>query len=248
MNTLKLGRLYKKHLIESVGNKPSKNELSEVDEIMEKSHQNLNLNSNIKNLYDKKLAQIWPRIVANENSPDELIILKKFVQIRNNSNITSIASGLGVFEMFLSRYFCPEGEISCIDFSREMNKKGAEISRKIKLKNLKFITASATELPIRDNTQDIVLARRTGLSMKTIWNKVLREVNRVLLKNDKSRFVYTVQANLIPQKEKIKIQLRKNKLDFVSKKEFKESDGTKIAIIIAKPILKKRALPSPTLK
>jgi SAM-dependent methyltransferase len=237
MNKLRLKRLYKKHLILSVGNKPSRQELSETDEIMRKVNSILDSNSDIQKLYDKKLAKIWPRIVANEPLSDELIILNKFVKIKTNSNITSIASGLGVFEMFLARYFCPKGEIYCIDFSKEMNKKGREISKKMKLKNITFFTASATKLPVRENSQNVVLARRTGLSMKGIWTRVLKEVDRVLIKDEQSRFVYTVQANLLPSKNKIRTSLKKRKLHFISMQAFKESDGTKIALVIAKPLL-----------
>lgn len=191
----------------------------------------------VKNLYNRELSRFWKKIVAYENKGDEINILLKNVTIPPNSKMASIASGIGLFEMFLAKKLLVDGRITCVDYSKSMNAIAEDLLKKLKLKNVSVITASATKIPINSHTQNIVLARRTGLSSTFLWNKVLLEVSRIIIRNPDSRFIYTVQSNFNKPEAKVKQELCNVGLELIKIDSFKEKDGDVIKIIFAKTIL-----------
>src|SRR4030067_1542994 len=128
---------FKKHLYRAVGKKPSDKEMvlvnkrisEEYSKIYEKPNKPLSV---IRKSYDNVLSKIWPKLVARTSSFSEIIILLKYAMIKPDYRITSIASGLCVYELFLAKEFAPHGRVSCLDLSKGMNRGARALARKLK--------------------------------------------------------------------------------------------------------------------
>lgn len=220
---------YVAHVKKAVGGVPSNKEIGDVDREIEK----ISVKSGkVKELYNEKLSKLWKTIIAYENKPDELNLLVKSVKIHSGDKVTSIASGLCVFEAFIAKRFLINGQINAIDFSKEMNKQAKDILKKLNVKNIKVICASAIKLPIKDDSQNLVLARRTGLSSTNEWPLVLKEVYRIIKRD--GIFVYTVDKNFFDSLEKAKKQLSSAGLSCFKHCSFIEKDRSKIIMIFAR--------------
>ncbi|MEI7718698.1 MAG: methyltransferase domain-containing protein [archaeon] len=233
---MKIQENYKRFLVKAIGKSPNKNNMhtiiNRMNELNEASKNKFSSNEEVRHLYDNELSNFWEKIVAYENKGDEIYSLLKNINIKNDAKILSLASGIGVFEMFIATNILSNGEIICVDLSSKMNKKANEISKKLNLKNVKIITSSANKLSIKNSSQDIVLARRTGLSDEKIWSSVLKEVKRVM-KEDSAVFVYTVQKDFCKSKKEIIKDLDSVGLKFKKIDSFKEKEGNKIMMVIA---------------
>lgn len=239
--TLGLSDKIKRHLIETVGKKPTKKEMNDVDEqikpIFAKIYHSPNKASSfIKKAYDSKLSKLWIKVVANESFLEEIRLFAKFTKIKSNYNLTSLASGLGVYEMFLAREYLQNGKISCIDLSEGMSKIAKEFAKKIKQRNVKIIVASAIKLPIKPNSQDIVLARRTGLSNDKKWIKVLKEANRIIKKENNSTFIFTVDKSFNKSSKEVKSDLKKANFNLITIRDFNRGSENTVSMVVAKPI------------
>lgn len=228
---------YRDFLERAVGRSPNKKEMQEIDKKMKEVNKELKNNGKedreIERLYDNKLSQIWEKIVAYENNGEEIKLLLNNIEIDKRAKVLSLASGLAIFEMFIAKNIAKHGKVECIDLSNEMNKRAKAIAKKFEISNIHFIKASVKKLLFRDNSQDIVLARRTGLSSGNSWQSILKEVKRVLKDKD-SRFIYTVQRDFSKPLVKIKKELSLVGLEFLKIKSFREKDGEIINIIIAR--------------
>ena len=236
MNKKEISKLYRAHLLKSVGKSPSKTRIKEIELLTKNLEKQKNFS--IKRLYDKEYSPFWKEIVAYENKSDEIILFQRYIKPPQNGNMASLASGIAIFEMFLAKKFVPMGRVYCVDFSKRMNEKARKFKKKLKIKNVSIITSSVSKTTLRKNSQNVVIARRTGLSKGNQWNRVLKEVNRILRKNSESRFVYTTVKDRYENKKKIKYLLNKAHLDLVDITSFKDRGGDIILMVIAKPIMK----------
>lgn len=232
---------FEKYLIETVGEEPTQSEMKEIDKkvrvAFDKIYNKPDKDSKlIKDLYDRELSELWPRIVAHEATISEVDLFVKYSNINIKSQIASLASGIGVFEIFIAKEVNPEGKIFCIDISEGMSNKAQALVDKFKLKNIKVIVGDITKLPFESNSLDIVLIRRSGLSNDKRWIDVLKESLRVLKKKEESRLVYTVDADFTKPKKQIIKDLKNAGLDFVDIDMFTKKDGDVIQMITAKPV------------
>ena len=230
----------KQHLIKTVGKKPTKKEMklvnNEIKPIFEKIYAHPEkMTEFVKTGYDAKLTKLWIPTVANESFIDELSLFFKFTRVKPDYKITSLASGLAVYELFLAREYISRGVISCIEASKEMNKLAKTFARKTNQKNIKILNASATNLPIKNDSQDVVLARRTGLSNDLKWGTVLNEAHRIIKKKKDSTFIFTVDKIFNKSLKEVKIDLKKANFEFITSKDFKRSKDTPlVSMIVAK--------------
>ena len=237
MNEIK--KKYADFLEKAVGKAPTKGDMIEIDKRMKELNQKYkkisSTNQEVSNLYDKELSVFWDKIVAYENNGSEIELMLKYVNIKPTYKILSLASGIAVFEMFLSKEFLKSGKITCIDISSKMNKIAKSKLKNFKINNVKIIKRTVEELPIKPNSQNLILGRRTGLSSGKLWKQVLKEVSRAIVKNNSSRFIYTVQQDYMNYSKKINKELDKAGLKLIKIDSFKEKDGDKIFMIITKP-------------
>ena len=230
------------HLLNTVGSRlpdEQMNEIdSEIDTIFDKVYAHPDkMTTLVKDGYDGRLSNLWISVVANEDFIPELKLFLDSVEIKPTFNVASLASGLSVYELFLAKEFFPEGEMTCIDASIEMNKIANQFINKTNRENMKTVISSATNLPLGNETQDLVLARRTGLSNDENWNVVLDESYRVLKKHDDSRLIITVDKVFNKSNEDVKSDLNKSNFELVEIKDFERRVNEPIvSMIIAKPI------------
>ncbi len=242
MNNQELKEKIKKHLLLTVGNKPSAEEIKLVGAGIQKGYDKIydgfdKEESLIAKVYTKDLSKYWIRVVANEDLIHEFLSLKENVNIKSDYNIASFASGLAVFEIFLAKELVPHGFVSCFDISDGMNKIAREYVNKLNQKNIKIVTSSVLSIPLENDSQDLVIARRTGLSKDKRWINVLKEAYRILKKQESSNFIYTVDKEYNDSLDKIKSSLEKADLRFIEMKESHSSNNGPVCMILAKPLL-----------
>ena len=229
-----------RHLLKTVGKKPTREEMTRINkQFIRPAFKKIYDNPDkppalIRSIYDRTLSGIWDKLVADQSSFSEILLLKKYIKSGKYSRITSVASGLAVFELFLAKEFFPDGKILCVDISEGMNRRAEAYKKKLGAKNIDIITASATKLPIKRNSQDIVLIRRSGMSNDRRWNIVLKEARKVLKKKRNSRVIYTADADFTKPLVDIKTDLKRAKFKFVASERFRRGDGKLVEMIVAK--------------
>ena len=192
----------------------------------------------VQNVFDKVYSQydlmndfmslgihrIWKKNLLNMMNP------------HNNQNLIDVACGTGdVAKLFLN-FVNKSSKITCVDPNKGMLKKGKE---KLKdFKNLKWINASAENLPVKDDSFDFYTIS-FGLRNTKNLNRALKEAYRVLkpggrylclefskIQNSSLNFLYKNYSKIIPSIGKIVVgesepydYLIKSIEDFVSQEE-----------------------------
>ena len=192
----------------------------------------------VQNVFDKVYSQydlmndfmslgihrIWKKNLLNMMNP------------HNNQNLIDVACGTGdVAKLFLN-FVNKSSKITCVDPNKGMLKKGKE---KLKdFKNLKWINASAENLPVEDDSFDFYTIS-FGLRNTKNLNRALKEAYRVLkpggrylclefskIQNSSLNFLYKNYSKIIPSIGKIVVgesepydYLIKSIEDFVSQEE-----------------------------
>ena len=192
----------------------------------------------VQNVFDKVYSQydlmndfmslgihrIWKKNLLNMMNPHD------------NQNLIDVACGTGdVAKLFLN-FVNKSSKITCVDPNKGMLKKGKE---KLKdFKNLKWINASAENLPVKDDSFDFYTIS-FGLRNTKSLNRALKEAYRVLkpggrylclefskIQNSSLNFLYKNYSKIIPSIGKIVVgesepydYLIKSIEDFVSQEE-----------------------------
>jgi len=192
----------------------------------------------VQNVFDKVYSQydlmndfmslgihrIWKKNLLNMMNP------------HNNQNLIDVACGTGdVAKLFLN-FVNKSSKITCVDPNKGMLNKGKE---KLKdFKNLKWINASAENLPVKDDSFDFYTIS-FGLRNTKNLNRALKEAYRVLkpggrylclefskIQNSSLNFLYKNYSKIIPSIGKIVVgesepydYLIKSIEDFISQEE-----------------------------
>ena len=192
----------------------------------------------VQNVFDKVYSQydlmndfmslgihrIWKKNLLNMMNP------------HNNQNLIDVACGTGdVAKLFLN-FVNKSSKITCVDPNKGMLNKGKE---KLKdFKNLKWINASAENLPVKNDSFDFYTIS-FGLRNTKSLNRALKEAYRVLkpggrylclefskIQNSSLNFLYKNYSKIIPSIGKIVVgesepydYLIKSIEDFISQEE-----------------------------
>ena len=192
----------------------------------------------VQNVFDKVYSQydlmndfmslgihrIWKKNLLNMMNP------------HNNQNLIDVACGTGdVAKLFLN-FVNKSSKITCVDPNKGMLNKGKE---KLKdFKNLKWINASAENLPVKNDSFDFYTIS-FGLRNTKNLNRSLKEAYRVLkpggrylclefskIQNSSLNFLYKNYSKIIPSIGKIVVgesepydYLIKSIEDFMSQEE-----------------------------
>ena len=192
----------------------------------------------VQNVFDKVYSQydlmndfmslgihrIWKKNLLNMMNP------------HNNQNLIDVACGTGdVAKLFLN-FVNKSSKITCVDPNKGMLNKGKE---KLKdFKNLKWINASAENLPVKNDSFDFYTIS-FGLRNTKSLNRALKEAYRVLkpggrylclefskIQNSSLNFLYKNYSKIIPSIGKIVVgesepydYLIKSIEEFVSQEE-----------------------------
>ena len=192
----------------------------------------------VQNVFDKVYSQydlmndfmslgihrIWKKNLLNMMNPHD------------NQNLIDVACGTGdVAKLFLN-FVNKSSKITCVDPNKGMLNKGKE---KLKdFKNLKWINASAENLPVKNDSFDFYTIS-FGLRNTKSLNRALKEAYRVLkpggrylclefskIQNSSLNFLYKNYSKIIPSIGKIVVgesepydYLIKSIEDFISQEE-----------------------------
>jgi len=105
-------------------------------------------------------------------------------RIKEGDVVLDIGSGAG-FDAFLAAKKVGEsGKVIGVDFSEEMIKKANENARKYNYKNVEFKFGDIEEMPLEDNSVDVVISNCV-INLAPDKDKVFREAYRVLKENGK---------------------------------------------------------------
>ncbi len=192
----------------------------------------------VQNVFDKVYSQydlmndfmslgihrIWKKNLLNMMNPHD------------NQNLIDVACGTGDIAKLFLNHVNKSSQITCVDPNKGMIQKGKE---KLKnFKNLKWINASAENLPIKDNFFDFYTIS-FGLRNTKNLNRALEEAYRVLkpggryfclefskIQNSGLNFLYKRYSKIIPSVGKIVVgesepydYLVKSIEDFLSQEE-----------------------------
>ena len=192
----------------------------------------------VQNVFDKVYSQydlmndfmslgihrIWKKNLLNMMNP------------HHNQNLIDVACGTGDIAKLFLNHVNKSSQITCVDPNKGMIQKGKE---KLKnFKNLKWINASAENLPIKDNFFDFYTIS-FGLRNTKNLNRALEEAYRVLkpggryfclefskIQNSGLNFLYKRYSKIIPSVGKIVVgesepydYLVKSIEDFLSQEE-----------------------------
>jgi SAM-dependent methyltransferase len=89
-----------------------------------------------------------------------LFFLKQVLKhrlVKRNSRVLSLASGLGLTELFLAKNFCPKGKVVCLDFSEKLSIEAKKFAAKNKARNVFHVVGDLNNLPLRNQRFDLVL-------------------------------------------------------------------------------------------
>ena len=192
----------------------------------------------VQNVFDKVYSQydlmndfmslgihrIWKKNLLNMMNP------------HNNQNLIDVACGTGDIAKLFLNLVNKSSQITCVDPNKGMIQKGKEKLKEFK--NLKWINASAENLPIKDDCFDFYTIS-FGLRNTKNLNRALEEAYRVLkpggryfclefskIQNSSLNFLYKNYSKIIPSIGKIVVgesepydYLIKSIEDFVSQEE-----------------------------
>jgi len=131
-----------------------------------------------------------------------IVILRFLKNIKDNpKNILEIGCGMGHTTKALHQHF-PNAEITAIDYDEEQIKQANKLHGKIN--NVKFMQGDATKSKFKNNTFDAVFEFGVLHHIQN-YEKAIKEINRVLIKNknfylmDISKYVFIpIIKNLFP--------------------------------------------------
>ena len=170
------------------------------------------------------IHRIWKKNLLNMMNP------------HNNQNLIDVACGTGDIAKLFLNLVNKSSDITCVDPNKGMIQKGKEKLKEFK--NLKWVNASAENLPIKDNCFDFYTIS-FGLRNTKNLNHALEEAYRVLkpggryfclefskIQNSSLNFLYKNYSKIIPSIGKIVVgesepydYLIKSIEEFVSQRE-----------------------------
>ena len=170
------------------------------------------------------IHRIWKKNLLNMMNP------------HNNQNLIDVACGTGDIAKLFLNLVNKSSHITCVDPNKGMIQKGKEKLKEFK--NLKWVNASAENLPIKDDCFDFYTIS-FGLRNTKNLNRALEEAYRVLkpggryfclefskIQNSSLNFLYKNYSKIIPSIGKIVVgesepydYLIKSIEDFVSQEE-----------------------------
>jgi len=142
----------------------------------------------IREIYDQ-MAGHYFKITNRERIGQEICMISGHVNIKPNACIASLGSGPGIMEAFFAKKIVPQGRVTCVDISPEMNKIAERIKANAKAENMEIITGSGAATGLPTSSQDLVIAAQTNLVRSVHWQPLLKEVKRILRKGPNTRFV-----------------------------------------------------------
>lgn len=132
--------------------------------------------------YDRHFLPLQARMFFDRFVLQEL-------RFAGHENVLSIGSGSGALETYLAKYKVPNGKVTAVDVSDEMVKQNLQLAKNTQTRNIFPVVGSAQRLPVRANSQDVVLAINLPLADREAVAQLLQTVHRVIKRGPDSRLV-----------------------------------------------------------
>jgi len=120
--------------------------------------------------------------------------------------VLDIGSGAGFDSLIAARQVAPDGKVIGVDMTDAMLEKAAEGARKMDLTNVEFRKGFAEELPVEDESVDVVISNGV-INLCPDKEAVMREVHRVLRPWGRFQIADIVVHKEVPQSAKDNIDL-----------------------------------------
>ena len=126
--------------------------------------------------------------------------------LKPGETVLDIGSGAGLDSLIAARQVSPDGKVIGIDMTDAMLKKAAEGARQMGLTNVEFRKGFAEELPVEDESIDVVISNGV-INLCPDKEAVMREVHRVLKPGGRFQIADIVVHKEVPQSAKDNIDL-----------------------------------------
>ncbi len=156
----------------------------------------------IKQIWNR-LAPLYPKMIHSNRLEQEISRISLFADINTSDRIVSLGSGIALSEVFLAKNFVPNGFVTCVDISPEMNKFAKKIQTTAGVENMKILTKSAATTGLPTDSQNKVIIGLIGHQEPMHLIPVLNESLRLLKKSPTSKLIFTFGLN--PGKDSFKI-------------------------------------------
>lgn len=155
---------------------------------------------------EERVHHVFEKISDHYDSMNSIISFKRHIawrkdvmqrmQVRKNSRALDVCTGTGDWAISLAKEVGIDGQVTGIDFSKNMLKIAKDKQNDLHLSQLQFIHGNAMELPFPDNTFDYVTI---GFGLRNVpdYKKVISEMYRVVKKGGKVVCLETSQPTLI---------------------------------------------------
>lgn len=155
---------------------------------------------------DERVHHVFEKIYTKYDSMNSIISFNRHIawrkdvmkrmDVKKGSKALDVCTGTGDWAISLAKAAGDEGEVTGLDFSKNMLKVAHEKQKQHQFEQLQFIHGNAMELPFLDNSFDYVTI---GFGLRNVpdYETVLREMYRVTKPGGKVVCLETSQPTLI---------------------------------------------------
>lgn len=143
-----------------------------------------------RKFYNKAAPVLYPHLTSHETYLSIMNALIRSMELKGDEKILSVGSGTGLIETFLAKRLLKQGKITMLDFSKGMNKEAKRIAESEGVKNVRFITADAKELPIKSKKFTHLISI-DALHWVKKYPKAFNEMMRVMSRKPGSKLIFT---------------------------------------------------------
>jgi demethylmenaquinone methyltransferase/2-methoxy-6-polyprenyl-1,4-benzoquinol methylase len=159
---------------------------------------------------EERVHHVFEKISENYDKMNSVISFQQHIKWRNDtmkrmnvqpgSKALDVCCGTADWTIALAEAVGPSGEVTGLDFSKNMLKVGREKVDSLKLNQVTLIHGNAMDLPFPDNSFDYVTI---GFGLRNVpdYLQVLKEMNRVLKPGGIAVCLETSQPTMIGYKQ-----------------------------------------------
>jgi ubiquinone/menaquinone biosynthesis C-methylase UbiE len=127
-------------------------------------------------------------------------------EIKKGETVLDLGSGAGIDAFISAKAVGPAGKVIGVDFSQDMIKRAKKNAKKNNFKNVDFRYGELENLPVDDNTIDVILSNCV-INLVPDKGKVFSEIYRVLKPGGRFTISDIVSFGTVPDEIREKVEL-----------------------------------------